>query len=110
MTADHPQRWIGRHVDELDTPVLIVDLEGFESNVAAMATYCRRQEVAWRPHSKSHKSPDIARIQLAAGALGLTCAKLSEAEVFVEGPRRMVRTVESARTRSWRLRRPLWQS
>ncbi len=82
--AAHPGRLIGRPVDELDTPVLVVDLERFESNVAAMALYCRQQDVAWRPHSKSHKSPDIARIQLAAGALGLTCAKLSEAEIFLE--------------------------
>ncbi len=80
---EHPGEWVGRHVDELDTPVLVVDLERFESNVAAMALYCRRQGVSWRPHSKSHKSPDIARIQLAAGATGLTCAKLSEAEIFV---------------------------
>ena len=83
MTQD-PRQWIGRHVDELDTPVLVVDLDRFESNVAAMATYCRSQSVSWRPHSKGHKSPDIARIQLAAGALGVTCAKLSEAEIFVE--------------------------
>ena len=75
---------IGRHVDELDTPVLVVDLDQFETNVASMATYCRRQGVNWRPHSKSHKSPDIARIQLAAGATGLTCAKLSEAEIFAD--------------------------
>jgi D-serine deaminase-like pyridoxal phosphate-dependent protein len=80
----HPRQWIGLHVDELDTPVLVVDLERFESNVAAMATYCRGQGVAWRPHSKSHKCPDIARIQRAAGAIGLTCAKLSEAEIFVD--------------------------
>ncbi len=84
MMGEHPRRWVGRHVDELDTPVLVVDLDRFESNVAAMATYCRQQGVSWRPHSKSHKSPDIARIQLAAGAIGLTCAKLSEAEIFVE--------------------------
>jgi D-serine deaminase-like pyridoxal phosphate-dependent protein len=78
----HPRQMVGMHMDELDTPVLVVDLEQFESNVAAMANYCRRQGVAWRPHSKSHKCPDIARIQLAAGATGLTCAKLSEAEIF----------------------------
>ena len=80
--TEHPRELIGRPVDELATPVLVVDLEHFESNVAAMANYCRRQGVAWRPHSKSHKCPDIARIQLAAGAIGLTCAKLSEAEIF----------------------------
>ncbi len=82
--TDNARRLIGRHVDELDTPVLVVDLEQFETNVAAMATYCRRQGVTWRPHSKSHKCPDIARIQLAAGATGLTCAKLSEAEIFAD--------------------------
>jgi D-serine deaminase-like pyridoxal phosphate-dependent protein len=78
-----PRRWIGRPVEEVDTPFLLVDLEVFEANVAAMALYCRDQGVDWRPHSKSHKSADVARIERAAGAVGLTCAKLSEAEHFV---------------------------
>lgn len=82
MSRD-PRQWIGRSVDDVDTPFLLVDLERFESNVAAMATWCRAHDIDWRPHSKSHKSPDVARIQRAAGAIGLTCAKLSEAEIFV---------------------------
>ena len=83
MAGEHPRRWVGRHVDELDTPVLVVDLDRFESNVAAMATYCRQQGVSWRPHSKSHKSPDIARIQLAAGAIGLTCVEHGVTDILL---------------------------
>lgn len=84
MPRPDARQLIGRDIDAVDTPALVVNLEQFESNVAAMALYCRQQGVSWRPHSKSHKSPDVARIQLAAGATGLTCAKLSEAEIFVE--------------------------
>lgn len=77
------QNVVGRRVDDLDTPVLLVDLDRFESNVARMAGDCRRHGVGWRPHSKVHKCPEIARIQRAAGAIGVTCAKLSEAQIMV---------------------------
>lgn len=83
MLEPSPQHHLGRRVDELDTPVLLVDLERFESNVAHLASYCRRHGVGWRPHSKVHKCPEIARIQRAAGAIGVTCAKLSEACIMV---------------------------
>lgn len=83
MTED-PRRFVGRRVEELDTPVLLVDLERFEANVTHLATYCRGHGVAWRPHSKVHKSPDIARVERAAGAVGVTCAKLSEAAIMVD--------------------------
>ena len=75
---------IGLSREELDTPALLVDLETFENNLAQMATFCRLHQTGWRPHSKSHKSPEIARLQLDAGAIGITCAKLSEAELMVE--------------------------
>ena len=74
---------IGRTVDDLDTPVLLVDLDRFEANVAHLVGTCRRLGIDWRPHAKGHKSPAVARRLLDAGAIGLTCAKLSEAEVFV---------------------------
>lgn len=73
---------LGCSLDDLDTPALCLDLDALESNIRTMAARCREHGVAWRPHSKAHKSPDIARIELAAGALGVTCAKLGEAEVM----------------------------
>lgn len=73
---------IGCSVDDLDTPALCIDLDAFEANVAQISRVCRQHGVAWRPHAKGHKSVEIARRQLAAGAIGLTCAKLGEAEVF----------------------------
>jgi D-serine deaminase-like pyridoxal phosphate-dependent protein len=67
---------------ELDTPALCLDLDAFERNVAAMQTRLTARGVALRPHAKSHKCPDIAARQLAAGAIGICTAKVSEAEVF----------------------------
>ena len=80
----NPDRPVGLPVDELDTPALLVDLDRFEANVAHLAGYCRDHGVAWRPHSKCHKSPEIAAIERSAGALGVTCAKLSEAQIMVD--------------------------
>src|SRR5437868_10873291 len=73
---------LGTPKEELDTPALLIDLDKFEANVAEAAALCRQCGVAWRPHAKCHKSPDIGRRLLEAGAIGLTCAKLGEAEVF----------------------------
>jgi D-serine deaminase-like pyridoxal phosphate-dependent protein len=66
----------------IDTPALVVDVQGVEANIAEMARHMATRGVALRPHAKTHKSPDIARMQLAAGAAGLTVATLREAEVF----------------------------
>jgi D-serine deaminase-like pyridoxal phosphate-dependent protein len=73
---------LGTPKEELDTPALLIDLDRFEANVAEAADLCRQCGVAWRPHAKCHKSPDIGRRLIEAGAIGLTCAKLGEAEVF----------------------------
>jgi D-serine deaminase-like pyridoxal phosphate-dependent protein len=80
MQPDHPA--IGIPLDDLDTPALIIDVGAMERNIARIAAFCRQHGVAWRPHVKAHKSPEIARRELAAGAIGLTCAKLGEAEVM----------------------------
>ena len=80
----NPDQPIGVPVDELDTPALLVDLDRFEANVAHLAGYCRDHGVAWRPHSKCHKSPEIAAVERAAGAIGVTCAKLSEAQIMID--------------------------
>jgi D-serine deaminase-like pyridoxal phosphate-dependent protein len=68
----------------LDTPALLVDLAAMEANIARIAAECRACGVGWRPHVKVHKTPEIARLQLAAGAVGVTCAKVSEAEVMAD--------------------------
>src|SRR5262245_6282505 len=73
---------LGTPKDELDTPAVLIDLDALEANIGQAAAICRRHGVAWRPHAKCHKSPDIARRLIEAGAIGLTCAKLGEAEVF----------------------------
>jgi 3-hydroxy-D-aspartate aldolase len=69
----------------LCTPALLLELEAFEHNVAAMAAYCREQGVALRPHAKTHKSVEIARKQLKAGAAGICCATIGEAERLTDG-------------------------
>ena len=73
---------LGTSQADLDTPALLIDLDALEANISQAAALCRRHGVAWRPHAKCHKSPDIARRLIEAGAIGLTCAKLGEAEVF----------------------------
>jgi D-serine deaminase-like pyridoxal phosphate-dependent protein len=80
MTAAHPL--IGREKDALDTPALLVDLDLLEANIARIAKTCRDNGVGWRPHTKAHKTAEIARLQLAAGAIGIACAKLGEAEAM----------------------------
>jgi len=77
-----PESYVGHPLEELDTPALVLDLPAFERNVAAMAAFFAGRPAALRPHSKTHKCPQIALRQLAAGAIGITCAKLSEAEVM----------------------------
>jgi D-serine deaminase-like pyridoxal phosphate-dependent protein len=71
--------------DRLNTPVLVVDREALDRNIAHMADHARAHEVALRPHAKTHKSVDIARRQIAAGAIGVCCAKLGEAEALADG-------------------------
>ncbi len=74
----------GQHVEDLDTPSLLVDLDRMERNIQQWQADISAQGVALRPHVKTHKVPDIARQQLHAGACGVTVAKVSEAEVFAE--------------------------
>jgi D-serine deaminase-like pyridoxal phosphate-dependent protein len=69
-------------VASLDTPVATVDLDAVERNIARMQGYCDEHGLAFRPHIKTHKLPAIAHMQLRAGAVGITCQKLGEAEVM----------------------------
>jgi D-serine deaminase-like pyridoxal phosphate-dependent protein len=75
---------IGLAKAALETPALLVDLEVLDANIERVALTCRRYGVGWRPHIKGHKTIEIARRQLAAGAIGVTCAKLGEAEVMAD--------------------------
>jgi D-serine deaminase-like pyridoxal phosphate-dependent protein len=70
--------------DSLDTPALVLDLDRVERNVAAMARFFAGRPAGLRPHWKTPKCAEVARLQLAAGALGITCAKLGEAEALVD--------------------------
>src|SRR5438067_1922843 len=75
---------MGASLDDLATPFLYVDLDRMKRNIDAMAAAARELGVQLRPHAKTHKVPEIARLQIAAGASGVTLAKVSEAEVFAD--------------------------
>lgn len=71
-------------VRELDTPSVTIDLDRMEANLAAMQSRLDRHGIGNRPHVKTHKIPALARMQLDAGAVGITCQKLGEVEVFAD--------------------------
>ena len=73
---------VGEDLHKLETPALWVDLDLMEQNIQQMARYCQMAGVAWRPHTKGIKIPAIAHRLIDVGAIGITCAKLSEAEVM----------------------------
>lgn len=70
---------------QLNTPVLVIDLDRLQRNIETMAAFAASHGIKLRPHAKTHKSVDIARRQIEAGALGASCAKLGEAEALAEG-------------------------
>src|SRR4029453_11045175 len=70
------------HRDEIPTPALLLDVDRFERNLARMAAHVHKAGKNLRPHAKTHRCPEIAKRQIAAGALGVACAKLGEAEVM----------------------------
>lgn len=70
-------------ISALDTPALVVDLDIMDRNLSRMAGYCREHQLRLRPHTKTHKIPELAKRQLASGATGITVAKLGEAEVML---------------------------
>ena len=76
---------VGQRLEEVDTPALVVELDAFERNVATMAAAVKPSGLRLRPHAKTHKCSEIARRQVAAGAVGVCCQKVSEAEAMVEG-------------------------
>jgi D-serine deaminase-like pyridoxal phosphate-dependent protein len=76
---------IGLPVSELDTPALLIDLDLLQHNIDRMAGHFRSRGIAWRPHAKAFKCPAIAHLLRRAGAIGVTVAKVSEAEIMAAG-------------------------
>ena len=79
-----PPARVGDPIDAIDTPALVLELDAFEANLARMAAFVRGSRVRLRPHAKSHKCPEIAKRQIALGAVGICAQKTSEAEAFVD--------------------------
>ena len=75
---------IGARLEDVDTPALVLDLSAFERNQRTLFDLVRNR-VRVRPHAKTHKCPEVARRQVAMGAVGACCQKVSEAEAMVEG-------------------------
>ena len=71
-------------INQLDTPAAVVDLDKLEANIAKLQAYLDEHGIANRPHIKTHKIPEIAHMQIIAGAVGITCQKIGEAEVMAQ--------------------------
>ena len=84
MTAILPAR-LGQTLAEVDTPALVIDLDAFERNIASLKQSLAGRAIRVRAHAKTHKCPEVARRQIAAGAVGVCCQKVSEAEAMVDG-------------------------
>src|SRR5229473_6970701 len=76
---------VGDRVEDIDTPALVLELDAFERNLRTLAGSVKGRPVRVRAHAKTHKCPEIAKRQIAAGAVGVCCQKVSEAEALVEG-------------------------
>jgi D-serine deaminase-like pyridoxal phosphate-dependent protein len=85
QVAPQYRGFVKKPVTDLPTPALLIDLDIFERNLQALAGYMKGKAVTFRPHGKAHKSPTIAKLQLASGAKGVCAAKLGEADVLVRG-------------------------
>src|SRR5258706_15569446 len=71
------------YVSEVDTPALLIGLDIFERNLSRVADYAKANDLRLRPHTKTHKLPAVGKLQIESGAVGLTVAKVGEAEVMV---------------------------
>jgi len=110
MPSPTPNNLIGKPLTEVDTPSLLLERDSLLANIGRMASFFKSRPCKLRPHFKSHKCSHIARLQMQAGAVGITCAKLGEAEVLADagirpilianqivGPIKIARLVELAR-------------
>lgn len=77
--------WPAMHRDEVPTPSLLLNLTVLRENIAIMSLFAKSRQISLRPHAKSHKSVEIARMLLAAGAVGACCATIGEAEALAAG-------------------------
>jgi D-serine deaminase-like pyridoxal phosphate-dependent protein len=84
MTVRAPAS-VGQKLEEVDTPALVLDLDAFERNLHTLRDAVKGKPVRIRPHAKTSKCPDVAKRQIALGAVGVCCQKVSEAEAMVEG-------------------------
>jgi D-serine deaminase-like pyridoxal phosphate-dependent protein len=75
---------VGQRLEEVDTPALVLDLDAFENNLNTLNASVGKK-VRVRPHAKTHKCPEVAKRQIALGAVGMCCQKVSEAEAMVDG-------------------------
>ena len=75
----------GQRLEEVDTPALVLELDAFEANLRTLADAVRGTGVRVRTHAKTHKCPEVAKRQMALGAIGACCQKVSEAEAMVAG-------------------------
>ena len=81
MSLDLLKQQISR---EFGTPAVVIDLDRVDKNIGRIQGICDGAGVANRPHIKTHKSPVLAKLQIAAGASGITCQKLGEAEIMAD--------------------------
>src|SRR5688572_19260927 len=72
------------NIHDLDTPAILIDVDVMENNLRRVASYARDHNLRLRPHTKTHKIPEMGRLQVQSGAAGLTVAKVSEAEVMLK--------------------------
>ncbi|EEF61523.1 DSD1 family PLP-dependent enzyme [Pedosphaera parvula] len=84
MNSTNPNNWKGLPLAEVDTPSLLLDADALQANIDRMAAFFVNRPSGLRPHFKSHKCTKIVRLQMQAGAVGITCAKLGEAEVLAD--------------------------
>jgi len=82
LASSRPKQ--GSSIYDLDTPTTLIDLDRLEKNIREWQAHANKCKVQFRSHIKTHKIPEIARMQIAAGARGIVCAKVSEAEPFAE--------------------------
>jgi D-serine deaminase-like pyridoxal phosphate-dependent protein len=82
LASSHPKQ--GSSIYDLDTPTTLIDLDRLENNIREWQAHADKCKVQFRSHIKTHKIPEIARMQITAGARGIVCAKVSEAEPFAE--------------------------
>ena len=76
---------VGEPIEAVDTPALVIELDAFERNLRTLADSVKGRPVRVRAHAKTHKCPEIGKRQVAMGAVGVCCQKVSEAEAMVDG-------------------------